>query len=305
MYLERRETRDKQIRLIGVARWPDPNFNKDDDSASHEYGRRFHATVMQAASHIANGDIGSFKQLWDLVADARYQWAVASKDPFPNRFKRDPRGTDSSTVIQGPYQYIGERLKQQEKSGQRMLERRRNHIASQFDPKKPFFMGHKIFDMKDALNGKNITLTSVAIPINAADFESESAQIMRGQGFHIGSPAFILHRHEHIGKIMNHMELMFANVTRTASSPGNLLYALGDMHWWLVHAMPDDRGSAAKAELAVRALAAAQGLDLPPFKRGTVPDLEAFLTDRKAFRAGYAEMFDGYLFSPSTELKLD
>ncbi|MBW8833238.1 MAG: hypothetical protein JF606_28435 [Burkholderiales bacterium] len=56
---------------------------------------------------------------------------------------------------------------------------------------------------------------------------------------------------------------MFANVIRTASSSGNLLYALGDMHWWLVHAMPDDRGSAAKAELAVRALAAAQARQRP------------------------------------------
>jgi hypothetical protein len=65
------------------------------------------------------------------------------------------------------------------------------------------------------------------------------------------------------------------------------------MHWWLAHAMPDLRGSAAKTELGMRAVAAAHGMDLPPFRRGVIPDLEAFVTQRNAFSEGYPALFEG------------
>jgi len=56
--------------------------------------------------------------------------------------------------------------------------------------------------------------------------------------------------------------------------------------------MPDKRGSAAKTELCVRALANAHGVELPPFGRGVIPDLEAFVRSRTEFVASYAAMFD-------------
>ncbi len=52
--------------------------------------------------------------------------------------------------------------------------------------------------------------------------------------------------------------------------------------------MPDTRGSAAKAELCVRSLAQARGMDLPPFKPGFVPDLEAMVRPRADHVNGYA-----------------
>jgi hypothetical protein len=267
---------------MGVARWPDPAFNKEDDPANHEYGRRFHATVMQAASHIAQGDIASFRQLWDFVADARHQWAVASKDPRHHEFKSAPRKLNSVTAIEVCYAYVADRLEQQAASGRRKLEVEQDWTASRLDPNRPQFLSHRVFTMKGSLNGREVDLTSVALPSNASDFESE-----------VGVPAYFYHRHEHIDEIMSQMDSMFARLTRAARSPDKLLKALGEMHWWLAHAMPDGRGSAAKAEMAVRALAAAQGQELPSFKRGTVPDLEAFLMDRKDFRASYPAMFDG------------
>lgn len=67
---------------------------------------------------------------------------------------------------------------------------------------------------------------------------------------------------------------------------------LGEMHWWLSHAMPDNRGSAAKSELTVRSVALSEGLSLPPFKQGAVPDLESFLTTQEDFRRNYSSLFE-------------
>lgn len=56
--------------------------------------------------------------------------------------------------------------------------------------------------------------------------------------------------------------------------------------------MPDERGSAAKSELTVRALARTVGLTLPPFKQGVLPDLEAFVTSQEGYRNHYGRLFE-------------
>ncbi len=71
-----------------------------------------------------------------------------------------------------------------------------------------------------------------------------------------------------------------------------LLPRLGELHWWMAHAMPDGRGSAAKTEMGMRAIALAHGIALPPFRRGIVPDLEAFMQDMETFSQGYADMLE-------------
>lgn len=75
-------------------------------------------------------------------------------------------------------------------------------------------------------------------------------------------------------------------------SRNQLLNALADIHWLSAHAMLDKRGSAAKTELAVRALAHANGHELPPFRHGIVPDIEAFLRTQEDFRASYKRFFE-------------
>jgi hypothetical protein len=67
---------------------------------------------------------------------------------------------------------------------------------------------------------------------------------------------------------------------------------LGEIHYLLAHAMLDHRGSAAKSELMVRSLAASVGLELPPFKKGFVPDLEAFLSSSDDFAKNYSSAFE-------------
>jgi hypothetical protein len=71
-----------------------------------------------------------------------------------------------------------------------------------------------------------------------------------------------------------------------------IMKRLGDLHYLLAHAMFDPRGSAAKSELFIRSLAIAAGIELPPFKAGFVPDLEAFLSSRENFIANYSNVFE-------------
>jgi avirulence protein len=92
-------------------------------------------------------------------------------------------------------------------------------------------------------------------------------------------------------RIMDHAESLFGRVLSPAIPHVEALATLGELHWWLSHAMPDKRGSAAKAELCVRSLAQARGMDLPPFRPGFVPDLEAMIRPRAEYMDGYAGAF--------------
>ncbi|KPW29860.1 hypothetical protein ALO59_02558 [Pseudomonas amygdali pv. mellea] len=60
----------------------------------------------------------------------------------------------------------------------------------------------------------------------------------------------------------------------------------------MAHAMPDQRGSAAKTELCVRSIAQARGMDLPPMMLGIVPDLEALTMPLKDFVKSYEGFFE-------------
>jgi Avirulence protein len=67
---------------------------------------------------------------------------------------------------------------------------------------------------------------------------------------------------------------------------------LAEIHWMLAHAMPADRLRAATSETALRAIARATGAELPPFRKGVVPDLEAFVTPLDQFKKNYASLFE-------------
>ncbi len=92
-------------------------------------------------------------------------------------------------------------------------------------------------------------------------------------------------------RIMEHAESLFSRVLKPSIPHAEALATLGELHGWLSHAMPDTRGSAAKTELCVRSLAQARGMDLPPFKPGFVPDLEAMIQPRAEYVDGYAGAF--------------
>ncbi|WP_415915488.1 hypothetical protein [Pseudomonas amygdali] len=58
-----------QQALIGVARWPDSHFNRDDAPHQMEYGQSFYNKSRELGESVASGQIGSFGELWGEARD--------------------------------------------------------------------------------------------------------------------------------------------------------------------------------------------------------------------------------------------
>ncbi|MFS8428029.1 hypothetical protein EIQ28_07350 [Xanthomonas campestris pv. plantaginis] len=292
-----------QIALTGVARWPDPRVNQESTPENQQYGRRFCSTAREGGARIASGQIQTFRQLWDFSGAARHSWATQQtaqpggpgkpKDGDAQPFAAGyPRQTNVTTPLTPHYAYL------QQRARQLPLVRQANGLAADAgQTMHDGFMAHDVFEMVGELNGEKIPLTQLRLAVNPDDFLHPLAQ--QGRAGHQGSveagafPFCIQHTpFELVQPIMNHVENLFGELIARRHDPAELMPALGNLHWWMAHAMPDRRGSAAKTELAIRALANAHGVELPPFAQGNVPDLEAFVTDRESFNARYANLFE-------------
>ncbi|PPV07585.1 putative type III effector protein XopAH [Xanthomonas bromi] len=292
-----------QVALTGVARWPDPRVNQESTPANQRYGRRFHSTAREGGARLASGQIQTFRQLWDFAGAARHSWAtqqtaqtagpgnpkLGNAQPFAAGY---PRQTDVGTPLTKHYAYMRPRVRQLP-----LVRKANDLVADTGQPMPDGFMAHDVFEMVGELNGEKIGLTQLGLAVNPDDFHHPRAR--QGRERHDGRietsafPFFIQHTScELVQPIMNHVEHLFGDLVARPHDPAELMPALGNLHWWMAHAMPDPRGSAAKTELAIRALANAHGVELPPFARGNVPDLEAFVTDRESFSARYADLFE-------------
>ncbi|MCC4618061.1 hypothetical protein LL972_19035 [Xanthomonas campestris pv. asclepiadis] len=292
-----------QIALTGVARWPHPRFNQDSTPENQQYGRRFHSTARDGGARIASGQIQTFRQLWDFAGAARHSWATqqtaqpggagkphqGNAQPFAAGY---PRQINVSTPLTEHYAYLIPRVRQLP-----LVRQANGLVADAGQPTPDGFMAHDVFEMAGELNGEKVPLTQLRLAVNPDHFHHPLAQ--QGRAGHEGVvetsafPFCIRHTpFELVQLIMNHVENLFADLVAPGHDPAELMPALGNLHWWMAHAMPDLRGSAAKTELAIRALANAHGVELPPFARGNVPDLEAFVTDRESFSARYADLFE-------------
>ncbi|WP_248972575.1 XopAH/AvrB family type III secretion system effector [Pseudomonas tremae] len=153
----------------------------------------------------------------------------------------------------------------------------------------------KVFKIHGKIDGENFLLTCISISTDRhADRTKEPYPRLRRMGMNdIGEPNVILHTDaEHIPRILQHVEGLYGVATDATIPDAHALKTLAEIHWWAVHAVPDMRGSAAKAELCVRSIAQARGMDLPPMKLGIVPDLEALTMNLKDFVNSYEGFFD-------------
>ncbi|WP_284427998.1 XopAH/AvrB family type III secretion system effector, partial [Acidovorax sp. SUPP1855] len=271
-------TRQQQS-LVGVARWPDSRYNDENSSKQQSYGRSFWNATRKAGSQIANGKITSLDQLWNHVSDWRGKAAGSSSGTFGSN-KRDPRyNLPRVTGVGGRYDYIRERYANRTDGNMR-----RNLYGL------PPSMN---FQIEDEINGEPISLTTLVISADVtADRDDEIYTGLRSRGQEqLGEPFHILHTQAaDVPRIMEHAESLYSLALDPDIEDGQALQVMGELHWWLAHAMPDVRGSAAKAELSVRSIAQARGMDLLPFPQGFVPDLEAMTTTRFDFVNQYLDV---------------
>ncbi|ALU59468.1 MULTISPECIES: XopAH/AvrB family type III secretion system effector [Pseudomonas] len=269
-----------QQALVGVARWPDPHFNRDDAPHQMEYGESFYHKSRELGASVANGEIETFQELWSEARDWRASRAGQDARLFSS--SRDPNSSRAFvTPITGPYEFLKDRFANR-KDGEK-------HKMLDFLPHSNTFRFHGKID------GERLPLTWISISSDRhADRTKDPYQRLRNQGMNdVGEPNVMLHTQaEYVPKIMQHVEHLYKAATDAALSDANALKKLAEIHWWTVQAVPDFRGSAAKAELCVRSIAQARGMDLPPMRLGIVPDLEALTMPLKDFVKSYQGFFE-------------
>lgn len=277
---------EQEKALVGVARWPDPTYNTEHSEQQQAYGRLLWSTSRDAGSQIAQGRIGSFLELWTYARDWRGSLAGDRDSKIfglaSARTATQKLDAENISPMTDQYRYIRDRY--ENRSGGEVE-------YSAFPGVIPDAM---CFRAADSIDGQPIALTAMVMSTDhSADRNAPPYVALRQLGYgHLSEPFRI----EYSGvpesqRIMDHAETLYARALDPAATQAQALETIADLHWWLSHGMPDQRGSAAKTELSVRSIAQARGLDLPPLRHGIVLDLEAMTTPREEFVRNYAGYF--------------
>ncbi|MCA9794440.1 MAG: hypothetical protein KC910_21680, partial [Candidatus Eremiobacteraeota bacterium] len=94
------------------------------------------------------------------------------------------------------------------------------------------------------------------------------------------------------GQIMDHLDSLYRKSLDPKLGLDQTVASVGEMHWWLAQAMPLERGSASLSDMLARSIFDARGIETGPWKRGVLPDLEAFVTEQGDFAKGYGQLFE-------------
>ncbi len=277
----------EQTALIGVARWPDPKHNRENTPAQQQYGRAFSAESARLGGLIGSGEIKDLDHLWKACRDwragrARPNGADAVKEMSAPRTKEDGPGINK-TPVHGQYEFVHDRMKALS-SPVAMDE-----YGEEAEPGDAVAFMMRTHKSSTLIDGKPTDLSTVQV-------YSDQNDNMRAKaiwGFDV--PVVGQITHPPIGSIPAVLKEA-GSVFKAVQAPGldkdQKLAGLARMHWLLAQAMPDHRGSAAKAEMAVRATAHALNMELPPFKHGVQPDIESFLRTEADFVAQYPRLLD-------------
>ncbi len=278
---------------IGVARWPDAKYNNEDTPAQQAFGRRFSQHCVNLGNEISSGEISDVEALWVGCQEWRKGEAenepTGHKDEFGESRYRDGMNKPLFSPVAGRYEYMNQRsvqaIRDIQKNPQSGISQC-NITDSRHGYKKA------TFQCQAETGGRKIPVTEMHVY-----YQEASGGRVQPVGANPQDPSISGQMHhtepEHIQALMDEADDVFRSTLKEAGklSPDEKAERLGKLHWLLAQASPDSRGSAAKSEMAVRSLACALDMELPPFKRGIVPDLEAFVTPQAAFAQKYKALF--------------
>ncbi len=231
--------------LIGVARWPDPAHNEESSNAQRQYGKDFSDASVTFGRGIARGQIDRVETLWTSCTMWRYSKAVAAKDPNPEAFaapRDDPRH-NLLTPIEGKYAYMHERTMQ-------ALLKPHPDISVESDAV-PNRATTLMLQTTTRSRGQKLGLTQMHVGINPyagvarllADDPDPRMRQSIGKMVHTNPQA--------IPHLLARAEDVFQATLKPGLSKDQRMGGLAEMHWLLAQAATDERGSAAKAEMAV------------------------------------------------------
>ncbi len=284
-----------QQQLVGVARWPDPKYNTEASPHQTGYGLKFAQHCVDLGGQIRSGDIPDLQTLWRSCREWRLNEAANQPEGVREKFglARNPGNADTGTLktpIGAQYAYIHRRVL--DSAIESRTDRKPGVALSTLQHATTGVMGTPRyvanFQCEVDAGGKKIPLTLMSI-VATKNRSPVNVDVCKP-----GIVGCMTHTQpEHIGALMNRAQQVFRSVLDDAASlsADQKMRRLAELHWLLTQAAPDARGSAAKSEMTVRAVACSLDMELPPFKSGAIPDLEAFVTPLNAFVDGYQTLF--------------
>lgn len=279
--------------LVGAARWPDdaPGLNisnKSNTQDNKKYCKSLYKASRIAGGSIASGQINSFNDLWQKATQWRLS-RISSGDASKGDFaaERMPN-TRFVTSLRRPYHSV--------------IERARNHPDAETELYEGEYFKEievKVYRQCGAISGETIPMTTVsaavddnAISARLRNLPKDKRQQAR-QSMASSHPNMITHTSaEYIKTIRDHLESLYLQAIDPSLEKHEAFELIARLHWWAASAAPDKRGSAAKAEFAARSIASAHGIEMPPFRHGIVPDIEAMLRSESQFVADYPNFFE-------------
>lgn len=294
---------ERQTELIGVARWPDERCNQETTPENRRYGRAFHLQSRRLAQGILNRQIDSFSMLWQGCRQWRADYDMEHGER--ERAFGISRVGNSSVFLtpirdDDRYTYAVSRLAESvlpaevAPAATPRAQRRRHAVVDieDSDPNNPY----RTINYQPAIRigGEMERLTGVYVQVKINSNSPARS--------HPDNPRVGVFEHtdaDVLEAFLAELERLSAPLMRPSFHGGEArldrnraIDTLADIHWLSAHAMLDERGSAAKSEMAIRAIAYANGIELPPFRQGIVPDIEAFLRSKDDFRESYRYFFD-------------
>lgn len=103
---------------------------------------------------------------------------------------------------------------------------------------------------------------------------------------------------ENVEKALKYTNVLFNQLMvmprpTTEAEATTIIEKIGEIHWWLAHACPFQRGSAAITEMLIRTVFLRFGIKAPAWKENISPDCIALITpDVREFSREYKNLFD-------------
>ncbi len=95
-----------------------------------------------------------------------------------------------------------------------------------------------------------------------------------------------------IGIILEYCEGLFSQALKAHTDRARLVAQVAELHWWLAHAAPFDRGSASITDALTKAIFIFQHVNPGCWLPEVAPDVKAFHTPRLEFVRTYKYLFE-------------
>lgn len=97
---------------------------------------------------------------------------------------------------------------------------------------------------------------------------------------------------EYLPELLSHANSLYSRIRKDkVSDLDKTAKDIAELHWLLCQAAPFDRGSAGIADMVTKSLFEAKKIQVSPWKKDVVPDLEALTTPLEVFKSRYANFF--------------